>query len=332
MSVTERNMERTDLPLVVIPNCVPSLEAAFEPILDRFDGVARVRLHADGHDITDSGELTRRCEGADAVIVLGFHVTDAMFDALAKTVRCFAFGGTGIANYINVPLAAESGVRVCNVVHYGDQSVAEHAIALMFELAKRTGRMDRRMRQGGWPGCDALQLSGRTLGIAGFGGIGRATAAIGVGLGMNVVEWSRHSHAAQARQMGVAEVASLPELFGMADVVSLHMELNRQTRGIVDAGMLARMRPGAALINTARSQLVDSAALLERLEKGDICAGLDVFDTEPLPDDDPLRSLDNVVITPHNAWRTDAASSGIAQQCVKAVTAWIAGGEFNVVC
>lgn len=331
MTCIERNMDQTSLPLVVVPNCVPSLSEPLMRCLDRFDGKARVQLYASPKDVTDPNELIARCKGADAVIVLGFHVTDEIFEALQPSVRCFAFGGTGIANYVNVPLAKERGVRVTNVRHYGDQSVAEHAVALMFELTKHTGRMNVQMHTSGWPGCDALQLGGRTLGIAGFGGIGRATARIAAGMGMHVLEWSRSSHASEAAAMGVTEVASLEELFDCSDVVSLHMTLSGETEGIVGKDLLARLRPGSMLINTARSQLVDSQALLERLRQGDISAGLDVFDVEPLPDDSPLRALPNVVITPHNAWRTDAASEGIVQQCVRSVLAWIDGEEFNVV-
>ncbi len=142
MTLIERNMDQTSLPLVVVPNCVPSLSEPLLRCIDRFDGKARVQLYAQPKDVTDPAELVARCTGADAVIVLGFHVTDAMFEAMQPSVRCFAFGGTGIANYVNVPLAKQRGVRICNVRHYGDQSVAEHAVALMFELAKRTGRMD----------------------------------------------------------------------------------------------------------------------------------------------------------------------------------------------
>lgn len=331
MTVIERNMDQTSLPLVVVPNCVPSLSEPLLRCLDRFDGKARVRLYAQPRDVTDPDELVARCAGADAVIVLGFHVTDGMFEALQPSVRCFAFGGTGIANYVNVPLAKRRGVRICNVRHYGDQSVAEHAVALMFELAKRTGRMDAQMHQSGWPGFDAIQLGGRTLGVAGFGGIGKATARIARGIGMNVMEWSRSSHADEAAAMGIEESPSLERLFETCDIVSLHMTLSDQTQGIINAGLVNRLRPGSMLVNTARSQLVDSQALLARLRKGDISAGLDVFDVEPLPDDSPLRSLPNVVITPHNAWRTDAASEGIVQQCVDGVLAWLDGREVNVV-
>lgn len=331
MTLIERNMDQASLPLVVVPNCVPSLSEPLLRCIDRFDGKARVQLYAQPKDVTDPAELVARCTGADAVIVLGFHVTDAMFEAMQPSVRCFAFGGTGIANYVNVPLAKQRGVRICNVRHYGDQSVAEHAVALMFELAKRTGRMDAQMHKSGWPGFDAIQLGGRTLGIAGFGGIGKATARIARGIGMNVMEWSRSSHAAEAEAMGVTESPSLEHLFETCDIVSLHMTLSAQSEGIIGAGLINKLKPGAMLINTARSQLVDSPALLARLQKGDISAGLDVFDAEPLPDDSPLRGLANAVITPHNAWRTDAASEGIVQQCVDSVLAWLDGKAVNVV-
>lgn len=332
MAVIERNIERTDLPLIVIPNGVPTLEGPFLHEIERLDGMARVRMFTGETDLNDHGLFIKRSQGADAVVVLGFHVTDDIFDAISGTVKCMAFGGTGIANYVNIPRANEMGIRLCNVRHYGDQSVAEHALALMFELAKRTGRMDVRMHdEGGWEGFDAIQLCGKTVGIVGFGGIGSTTARMCTGLGMDVIEWSHRSHADEAAAMGVREVATLEQLFDEADIVSLHLALNPQTEGIIGSALLDRLSPGNAFINTARSQLVAPGALLRRLEQGDVAAGLDVFDTEPLPDDDPLRSLPNVVLTPHNAWRTDGASRGIARQVVDSLIAWIKGEDYNVV-
>jgi D-3-phosphoglycerate dehydrogenase len=174
--------------------------------------------------------------------------------------------------------------------------------------------MDRALRAGQWETLNSMELAGKTLGVIGTGGIGRAMARLGAGLGMRVIAWNRS---------GVAEglpcaAVELEELLRTADVVSLHLVLNDGTRGFLDAEKLGRMKPGAIFINTARGAIVDEAALIAALEAGRIGhAGLDVFAEEPLPAGHPLTRLDNVTLTAHAAFATREASERLLRMALE---------------
>lgn len=328
--VIETQPDRTDLPLVAIP-CV--FEEMIEPLRESFhllDGVARIRMY-DDHTL-DEGGFLERCAGAQAVIVINVHITDAMLTALSAHVRCLAFGGTGVASYVDLDLARRLDVRVCNVRRYGDAAVAEFTIAMMLELSRHVGELDRRLRAGDWDGMPGLDLAGRTLAIIGLGGIGGAVARIAEGLGMRVTAWdSGHGDPARFADHGVTPVADLGELIAHADVVSVHMPLTDATRGIVTAEHLEALRPGTLFVNTARAEVIEPGALEARLARGDVPAALDVFYEEPLPMDSSLRSIDGVVLTPHVAWRSDGANRSLTRQCVQAVASFLTGGDYNVV-
>ncbi|NEG96410.1 hydroxyacid dehydrogenase [Bifidobacterium primatium] len=327
--VVELNTERTDLPLVAIPSCFPSMVDLFRSQLPRFADIARVRLHTDM--ISDADEIMRRLDGAEIAMTTGVHFTDDMLARLAPTVRCMTFGGTGVANFVNLAEAQRLGIRICNAVHYGDNAVAEHAIALLFEITHRAGAFNARMRDEAWPGADITEIGGLTMGLVGFGGIGRRVAELAHGLGMNLLIWARHPDERAYARLGAKAAASIDDVFANADVVSLHLALNDATQGVIGDDQLDLLRPGAAFINTARAELVRPGALERRLGRGDITAGLDVFAPEPLPADDPLRGLDNVVLTPHVAWRSDRALAGIVDQNVTAAVSYLEGESYNVV-
>ena len=234
--------------------------------------------------------------------------------AACSGLRSIVFLGTGAASYIDLQAAERLGVRVRAYGGYGDQSVAEHAIALMFAAARGVARMDREMREGRWDTLNGIELAGRTLGVIGTGGIGKAMARLGAGLGMQVVAWNRS---------GVPEglpcrAVELDELLSSADVVSLHLVLNEQTRGFLNRRRIGLMKPGAIFINTARGAIVDEAALIEALQAGRIAhAGLDVFGTEPLPPGHPLTRLENVTLTAHAAFATREASERLLRMALE---------------
>jgi D-3-phosphoglycerate dehydrogenase len=195
---------------------------------------------------------------------------------------------------------------------YGDTSVAEHTIALMMGCARGVARMDRAIRAGNWETLEGRQLAGRTLGLIGLGGIGRAVARIAAGIGLSVIAWSR-SPLADAP----VELVALEALLARADILSLHLGLNDETRGFLDAARLAQLKPGCILINTARGALVDEAALLNALADGRIAhAGLDVFETEPLARDHPLTRLDNVTLTAHAGFCTEDAALELLRRAI----------------
>jgi D-3-phosphoglycerate dehydrogenase len=193
--------------------------------------------------------------------------------------------------------------------------VAEHTVALMFACARDIALSDREIRDGLWQPLEGVQLLGKTLGIIGLGGIGREIARIAAGIGMNVIGWNRTPRP----EVGVPQV-EIEELLERSDVISLNLLLNDETRGFLDASRVARIKPGAILVNTARGALVDEAALIDALTSGRISrAGLDVFHSEPIKSDHPLAQLDNVTLSPHAAFRTPEASQNLVRRALDIV-------------
>jgi D-3-phosphoglycerate dehydrogenase len=242
--------------------------------------------------------------------------------ALCPELKHVVFLGTGAASYMDVQALGELGVTVHTIKGYGDTAVAEHTIALMFACARDVASMDREVRAGTWQPAEGVQLAGKTLGIIGFGGIGREVARIGAGIGMEVIAWNRTPRPGA----GIAMV-DLDTLLARADVLSLHLGLNDETRGLLDAERLARAKPGAILVNTARGALVDEQALIAALASGRLRhAGLDVFHAEPLAPDGPLARLENVTLTAHAAFRTLEASETLIRRAIDIVRRIIEGG------
>jgi D-3-phosphoglycerate dehydrogenase len=233
--------------------------------------------------------------------------------AQCPALKHIVFLGTGAASYMNIGELANRGVTVHTIKGYGDTAVAEHAIALMLAAARDIARMDREVRAGTWTPQEGVQLLGKTLGVIGLGGIGCEVARIGKGIGMEVIGWNR------TRRAGVP-LADLDTLLARADVVSMNLTLNDETRGFLSAARIARMKPGAILVNTARGALVDEAALIAALKSGHIRhAGLDVFHSEPLKPDHPLAKMRNVTLTSHAAFRTLEASMTLLRRAIDIV-------------
>jgi D-3-phosphoglycerate dehydrogenase len=217
------------------------------------------------------------------------------------------FLGTGARSYMNPEELGELGIEVHLIKGYGDTAVAECAIALMWEAARGVARMDREMRAGNWLREDAMQLTGKTLGLIGFGGIAAEVARIATGSGMRVIAWNR-----SPKKHPKVEFVELDELLTESDVVSIHLLLNDETRGLVSRACIEAMKPGVILVNTARGAIVDEAAMIDALKSGQIRhAGLDVFNIEPMPADHPLTKLPNVTLSAHSAFRTPEASENL---------------------
>jgi D-3-phosphoglycerate dehydrogenase len=260
----------------------------------------------------EKSELPRLLKGyAIAIDDHSYMPTDlvAQCDALKHIV----FLGTGPSSYMNVAEIEARGIRVHTIKGYGDTAVAEHAIALMFAASRDVAQMDRLIRSGTWSTQEGVQLRGKTLGIIGLGGIGREVLRIGRGLGMDVIVWNRSKQAGEP-------LVELDELLARADVISLHLALNDNTRGFLGPAQLARTKPGVILINTARAALIDEAALLDGLRNGRIRhAGLDVFYAEPLKPDHPLATMENVTLTAHAGFRTLEASMTLLRRAIDIV-------------
>jgi D-3-phosphoglycerate dehydrogenase len=279
-----------------------SLAVIFERLTKPGDPTVRINRNPD----LAPDEWPQVLDGAEIAVV--DHT--ALPTEIAK--RCaglkhVVFLGTGARSYMNPEELAELGIAVHLIKGYGDTAVAECAIALMWASARVIALMDREMRAGNWLREDGMQLTGKTLGLIGFGGIAAEVARIAAGSGMRVIAWNRtpKSHP------GV-EFVMLQDLLTRSHIVSLHLLLNDETRGFLSRERIAAMRPGVILINTARGAIVDEAAMIEALQSGHIRhAGLDVFNIEPLPVGHPLTKLPNVTLSAHSAFRTPEASENL---------------------
>jgi D-3-phosphoglycerate dehydrogenase len=230
-------------------------------------------------------------------------------------LKHIVFLGTGAASYMDVAELEGIGVQVHTIRNYGSTAVAEHTIALMFAACRDIALMDRSIRKGVWKPVEGVQLQGKTFGIVGLGGIGEEVARMAAGLGMTVVAWNR-----SAKSCPGVTMADLDTVLSTSDVLSLNLTLNDETRGMIDAEKIARMKKGVILVNTARGALLDEAALIDALRSGHIRhAGLDVFHNEPLKADHPLASMENVTLAAHAAFRTPEASMTLLRRAIDIV-------------
>ena len=235
--------------------------------------------------------------------------------AQCPKLKHIVFLGTGAASYMNIAELKGRGIAVHTIKGYGDTAVAEHTIALMFAAARDVARMDREVRAGVWTPQEGVQLLGKTLGVIGLGGIGSEVARIAKGIGMEVIAYNRTS-----RPDAPCPLVDIDTLLQRADVVSMNLTLNDETRGFLSKERIAHMKPGVLLVNTARGALVDEAALIAALQSGPIRhAGLDVFHAEPLKADHPLAKLTNVTLTAHAAFRTLEASMTLLRRAIDIV-------------
>ena len=267
-------------------------------------GDPKVRIHRDP-DVSPE-QLPGVLDGAEIAIV---DHTAMPTDIARKCVglKHVVFLGTGARSYMNPEQLAELGIAVHLIRGYGDTAVAESAVALMWASARVLAQMDREMRAGNWLREDGMQLTGKTLGLIGFGGIAAEVARIALGSGMHVIAWNR-----TAKTYPGVDFVDLKTLLVASHVVSLHLLLNDETRGFLSRERIASMRPGVILVNTARGALVDEVAMIDALQSGHIRhAGLDVFNIEPLPVDHPLTKLPNVTLSAHSAFRTPEASENL---------------------
>ncbi len=267
-------------------------------------GDPKVSIHRDP-DVTPD-QLPKVLDGAEIAIVDHTALPTEIARKCAA-LKHVVFLGTGARSYMNPEELAELGIEVHLIRGYGDTAVAESTIALMWAAARGIARMDREMRGGNWLREDGMQLTGKTLGLIGFGGIAAEVARIALGSGMRVIAWNR----SPKTHPGV-DFVDLKTLLVASHVISLHLLLNDETRGFLSRQHIAAMRPGVILVNTARGAMVDEAAMIDALRSGHIRhAGIDVFNIEPLPADHELTRLPNVTLSAHSAFRTPEASENL---------------------
>lgn len=279
-------------------DCGPNQIPLWRTALADFD--IEVDVHTEPFSIED---LPAILEGYDICIDDHTRIPPEVL-ARCTGLRHFVYFGTGAASILDLALAAKMGIEVHTIRNYGDTTVAELAAGLMLAAARLIAPQHHVIRSGGWTKMQGIELRGRRIGLIGLGGIGREMARICAGIGLEVVAWNRSPVADQH-----ATSIGLDELLATSDVVSLHLGLNDDTRGFLDARKIAAMKRGALLVNTARGGLLDEAALIQALESGQVGhAALDVFETEPLPEQHPLRTAPNVTLTAHCGFWTEAST------------------------
>ena len=288
------------------------------------------------HDRTAAAAVQERAAAAEAVLS-NKTVLDAATLAALPELRYVGLLSTG-TNVVDLAAAASRGITVTNVPGYSTPGVAQAVFALLLELTNRTGHHSHEVRRGRWTASpdfcwwdgDLVELEGLTLGVVGYGAIGRRVAAIGQALGMQAIACSRSRQAGTAAD-GVSFV-SLDDLFARADVISLHCPLTPATDGLINATRLAGMKPTAYLINTARGGLVVESDLAEALHTGRLAgAGLDVLSQEPPPAENPLLQASNCVISPHIAWATRNARQRLIHEVAANLRSFLEGQPRNVV-
>lgn len=285
------------------------------------------------HDISTNAEVPGRIQHAEFVFTNKMQLTDELM-AAAPQLRYIGLTATGTDN-IDLDAASRHNVAVANIRAYCTESVVEHVIGVLLMLTHNLHRYDATVKAGNWQQADQFcmltypirQLSSMTLGIIGYGELGRGVAEAARAFGMSIVV---------AARPGTTEVpagrVAIDDLLAEADVISLHCPLTEDTRNLIDQAALARMRPGAILINTARGALIDAEALVQALRSEQIAAAaIDVLHEEPPVNGNPLLDYtgENLLITPHIAWATDQARQNAIDQLAAAAAAFLRGEQQN---
>jgi len=288
------------------------------------------------HDISEPGEVLSRSQGADVLVVNKCPIRAAVIEKL-PALRFIAVTATGF-DCVDVDAARSRGVPVSNVPEYGTDSVAQTTFALLLELCQHVGLHAEAVRAGEWTRqadfsmrkTPLIELANKTMGIVGYGRIGRRVAEIARAFGMKTIA---HRPSGKAGSIdGSLPTCGLDELFERADVVSLHCPLTPETRGMVNRERLRRAKPTAFLVNTARGALVVEQDLADALNAGEIAgAAVDVVAQEPITADNPLLTAKNCLITPHNAWATAEARARLLEATIANIAAFAAGAPTHVV-
>jgi glycerate dehydrogenase len=284
------------------------------------------------YDRTAKDQIIGRCKDA-TVIITNKTAIDAQTIHECVKLKVIAVTATGY-NVVSVAAAKSKGVVVCNVPAYGTDSVAQHTFAMLLELTNHVGDNNALVQKGEWASnidwCftkkPLIELSGKTLGIVGYGKIGQKVAEIGAAFGMKVI------YINPSGRSGIGQAVSLEKLFTESDVVTLHLPLKEDNKAFVNSSLLSLMKPSAFLINTSRGQLIDESDLAHALKNRMIAgAALDVLSVEPPPQNHPLIGISTCLITPHNAWLSFEARQRIMNMTLQNVEMALAGSPQNLV-
>ena len=284
------------------------------------------------YDRTPANEVADRCRGATVIITNKTPITaDTIYSA--TNLMLIAVSATGY-NIVDIHAAKDKGVLVCNVPEYGTNSVAQHTFALLLELTNHVGKHAQSVANSEWVRSadwsyvktPIIELSGKTIGIIGFGRIGQKVAAIAKAFDLNVIFYDK------GKQSPFAASVTLEDLFAQSDIISLHCPLTEDNKGFVNRKLLSIMKPAAFLINTSRGQLINERDLADALQQQVLsAAALDVLSAEPPDASNPLIGLQNCIITPHNAWISFEARKRLMQTTLDNILAALSGKPINVV-
>ena len=278
-------------------------------------------------------ETVERIGSAEIVILNKTPITESVLSQ-CPSIRLICVLATGY-NVVDCQAAARRNIPVCNVPGYGTDSVAQFTFALLLELCHQIGHHSTVVHQGKWSSCPnfcfwdtpQMELVGKTMGIIGYGSIGQAVAKIAKAFGMKVLAYSRTQYPEHA-----GEYTDLDTLLRSSDIISLHCPLFPETKGMIGAEAIAKMKDRAILLNTARGPLIDEAAVAEALRSGKLRgAAMDVVSQEPIPESSPLLSAPNCIITPHMAWAPVEARQRILNITVDSIRRFLNETPVNAV-
>lgn len=280
-------------------------------------------------------EVIERLQGVDIVLLNKVPITEEIL-AACPDLKLICVLATGY-NVVDCAAAGRRGIPVCNVPAYSTAAVAQFTFSLLLELCNRVGHHDQAVHEGRWSSCPnfcfwdtpQMELAGKTMGIIGFGRIGRAVARIANAFGMEVLAYNR-SRCPEGEALGT--YTTLPDLLSRSDIVSLHLPLTAENTGMVNDDFLSQMKDGAILLNTARGGLIDEAALARALSSGKLRgSAADVAAREPLPADSPLLRAPNMILTPHMAWAPLETRQRILDVTMQSIWAWLSGKPIHQV-
>jgi len=299
-------MERIAVPKTLFIDSTPDIDAVWKRVHGPKDIPVTVNMGP-----VDEKDVPGKAAGYDTVI------NDATYFSAPTLEKCtdlkhIVFLGTGAASFVDIAAAQKLGIKVSTISGYGDTTVAEHAMGLVFAAARHIGTMHALMQGGGWRPMQGMELRGKTLGIVGLGGIGREMARIAGGIGLKVVAWNR-----SPRSDAKVPMVDIDELLKQSDIVSLHLGLNDQTKGFLDRAKLQKAKKGVIVVNTARAGVVDEPALVELLKSGHVGHyATDVFAKEPVDPNEPLLKLANVTLTSHAGYNTPEAAMTMYRRAI----------------
>jgi len=313
---------------VVVPDDFPSILSG-TAVLKRLEQHARLTVHT--NKAATPEELVQRLQGAKvAVNIRAYSKFDEPLLKACPDLKMIAVLGVGTDN-VDLGAASRLGIKVTNTPGFSAVSVAEHTLALMMAAARRIPEHEKELRAGRWTRLPMIQLYGKRAGIIGFGNIGRQFAGLAKGIGMKVWAWTFNPSPRRAEQAGI-QFVEFDQLLSQSDVIAVTIKASEKTRGLISRQALERVKPSCILVNTARASIVDTPAMIEALRKGKLAAAaLDVYDQEPLPADDPLLFLPNVVISPHNAGMTPEAIERGNEMLVENIISFLQGRLINAV-